>query len=184
VARDTVERVELLMNELEVQIEDRRVVPPAREAAKRAEHNGKGHEGVYCGTAIELQDGAIITGSNSPLMHAATSAVLNAIKHLAGIPDKIHLIAPNIIDAIGSMKKDMKDSKSVSLDLEEALIAVGASAPWNSAAKLAIEQLRNLRGCDMHITHIPTPGDEAGLRTLGVHLTSDPVFSSDSLYVM
>jgi len=182
--RETVERVELLMSELEIHVEDRRVVPPAWEAAKRAERNEKGHEGVYCGTAIELEDGTIITGNNSPLMHAATSAVLNAIKHLAEIPDKIHLIAPNIIEAIGDMKKDMKDGRSVSLDLEEALIAVGASAPWNSAAKLAIEQLRKLRGCDMHSTHIPTPGDEAGLRTLGINLTSDPFYSTDSLYVI
>lgn len=183
VDRETVERVELIMNELGVQVEDRRVVCPAREAAKRAECNKNGHEGVYCGTAIELRDGTIVTGNNSPLMHAATSAVLNAIKHLAEIPDRMHLIAPYIIEAIGNMKKDMKDGKSVSLDLEEALIAVGASTPSNSAAKLAIEQLRNLRGCDMHSTHIPTPGDEAGLRTLGVNLTSDPVFSTESLYV-
>ena len=183
VDRETVERVELIMNELGVQIEDRRVVRPARQVAQQAKANGKGHEGVYCGTAIELEDGTIITGNNSPLMHAATSAVLNAIKHLAEIPDRIHLIAPSIIAAIGDMKKDMRDSKSVSLDLEEALIAVSASAPLNSAAKLAIEQLRRLRGCDMHSTHIPTPGDEAGLRALEVHLTTDPVFSTDSLYI-
>ncbi|HIJ75037.1 MAG TPA: DUF1846 domain-containing protein [Candidatus Hydrogenedentes bacterium] len=184
VGRETVDRVELLMNELGIQIEDRRVVRPAREAAKRAACAGKGHEGVYCGTAIELRDGTIVTGNNSPLMHAATSAVLNAIKHLAGIPDRIHLIAPSIVEAIGDMKKVMKDGRSVSLDLEEALVAVAASAPLNSAAKLAIEQLKELRSCEMHITHIPTPGDEAGLRTLGVNLTSDPSFSSDSLYIM
>ncbi len=183
VDRETVERVELIMNELGIQVEDRRVVSPAREAAKQAEHKKKGHNGVYCGTAIELHDGAIITGSNSPLMHAATSAVLNAIKYLADIPDKIHLISPHILEAIGEMKRDMKDGKSISLDLEEALIAVGASTPLNSATKLAIEQLKNLKGCDMHMTHIPTPGDEAGLRTLGVNLTSDALFSTESLYV-
>lgn len=182
--RETVERVELIMSELGARVEDRRVVPSAREAAQQAEQDKKGHEGVYCGTAIELEDGAIITGNNSPLMHAATSAVLNAIKHLAEIPDKIHLISPNIIQAIGAMKKDIKDGKSISLNLEEALIAVGASAPFNSAVQLAIEQLENLRGCDMHSTHIPTPGDEAGLRTLGVNLTSDPFFSTDNLYLV
>ena len=184
VDRETVERVELIMNELDLQIEDRGVVRPARAAAKRAQRNKQGHEGVYCGTALELKDGTIVTGKNSPLMHASTSAILNAIKHLAEVPKKIHLIAPNIIEAIGDMKREMKDGKSISLDLEEALIAVGSSAPLNTAAKLAIEQLKHLRGCDMHITHIPTPGDEAGLRNLGVNLTSDPVFSTDSLYIM
>lgn len=182
--RETVERIELIMNELGVQIEDRRVVVPAREAAERAERNGKGNDGIYCGAAIELRDGTIITGCNSPLMHAATSTVLNAIKHLAEIPDRIHLISPNIIGAIGDMKRGMRDGKSISLDLEEAMIAVGASTPFNSATTLAIEQLKELRGCDMHMTHIPTPGDEAGLRTLGLNLTSDACFATESLYII
>lgn len=182
--RETVERVELIMNELGLQIEDRGVVVPAREAAERAERNQKGNDGIYCGAAIELQDGTIVTGCNSPLMHAATSTVLNAIKHLAEIPDKIHLISPNIIEAIGDMKRGMKDGKSISLDLEEAMIAVGASTPFNSATTLAIEQLKNLKGCDMHMTHIPTPGDEAGLRTLGLNLTSDACFATESLYII
>lgn len=117
-------------------------------------------------------------------MHAATSTVLNAIKHLAEIPDRIHLISPNIIEAIGDMKRGMRDGKSISLDLEEALIAVGASTPSNSATTLAIEQLKELKGCDMHMTHIPTPGDEAGLRTLGLNLTSDACFATESLYII
>lgn len=182
--RETVERVELIMNELGVQIEDRRVVVPAREAAERAERNQKGNDGIFCGAAIELRDGTIITGCNSPLMHAATSTVLNAVKHLAEIPDRIHLISPNIIEAIGDMKRGMRDGKSISLDLEEALIAVGASTPSNSATTLAIEQLKELKGCDMHMTHIPTPGDEAGLRTLGLNLTSDACFATESLYII
>ncbi|OQC08709.1 MAG: hypothetical protein BWX80_00194 [Candidatus Hydrogenedentes bacterium ADurb.Bin101] len=181
--QETVERVELIMNELGIQVEDRRPVIPAREAAARALSNNKGNDGIYCGAAIELKDGTIITGGNSPLMHAATSAVLNAIKHLAGIPDKIHLISPNIITAIGDLKKNIRDGKSISLDLEEALIAVGASMPSNPATSVAVEKLKHLNGCDMHMTHIPTPGDEAGLRRLGINLTSDPEFASESLYI-
>ena len=38
---------------------------------------GKGNNGIFCGAAIELRDGTIVTGKNSPLMHAATSLVLN-----------------------------------------------------------------------------------------------------------
>ena len=30
-----------------------------------------------------------------------------------------------------------------------------------------MEQLPLLRGCEAHMTHIPTPGDEKGLRQLG-----------------
>ena len=181
--RDTVERVELLMNELDVQVEDRNVVRAAREAAARATKTNKGNDGIFCGAAIELHDDTIITGCNSSLMHAATSTVLNAIKYLAEIPDKIHLISPHIIQAIGDMKRVIKNGKSISLDLEEALIAVGASMPFNSATTLAVEQLKHLKDCDMHLTHIPTPGDEAGLRALNINLTSDAVFATERLYI-
>ena len=47
----------------------------------------------------------------------------------------------------------------------------------------AIEQLKELENCEVHMTHIPTPGDEAGLRRLGVNLTSDPNFSSKNLFI-
>ncbi|NQU20639.1 MAG: DUF1846 family protein [Candidatus Nealsonbacteria bacterium] len=50
-------------------------------------------------------------------------------------------------------------------------------------AQLCVEKLKQLRGCDVHSTHIPTPGDEAGLRRLGVHLTSDPSFATKNLFV-
>jgi len=36
----------------------------------------------------------------------------------------------------------------------------------------------------MHMTHIPTPGDDTGLRRLGLNLTCDPQFSSSSLFVV
>jgi uncharacterized protein (UPF0371 family) len=69
------------------------------------------------------------------------------------------------------------------MDLLETLIALSISATTNSASQLAIEKLKELRGCEVHMTHIPTPGDEAGLRRLGVNLTSDPNFSSRNLFV-
>jgi len=67
--------------------------------------------------------------------------------------------------------------------MEEMMIALSVSASNNPAVKLAIEKLRKLRGCEMHITHIPTPGDEAGLRKLGINLTCDPNFSSKNLFI-
>jgi uncharacterized protein (UPF0371 family) len=72
--------------------------------------------------------------------------------------------------------------KSVSLDLDETLIALSISATTNPTAQEAMEKLRDLAGCEAHMTHIPTPGDEAGLRRLGVNLTSDAEFSTKSLF--
>ncbi len=59
----------------------------------------------------------------------------------------------------------------------------GISALSNPAAQVALEQLKKLRGCEVHMTHIPTPGDDAGLRKLGVDLTTDTDFSTRTLFV-
>lgn len=182
VDKDTVQRVELFLKELNVKPEDRRVVEPARQAAQEAYQRKKGDKGIFCGAAIELKDGKIVTGKNSPLMHAASSLILNAIKELAGIPDKINLLPPNIIDSIGNLKKNILRAKTVSLDLEETLISLSISAPINPTVQLAMIKLNELRGCEVHMTHIPTPGDEAGLKRLGVNLTSEPNFSTKNLF--
>jgi uncharacterized protein (UPF0371 family) len=183
VDKDTVERAELIMEELSVKPEDRKVVKFARQSAQEAEKKKKGNEGIFCGAAIELKDGTIITGKNSALMHATSSLVLNAIKHLAEIPDKIHLLSPNIIDSIRNLKENISNKKIVSLNLEEALIALSISAATNPTAQLAMEKLKEIQGCEVHMTHIPTPGDEAGLRKLGVNITIEPNFSSQWLFV-
>jgi uncharacterized protein (UPF0371 family) len=185
--RETVQRVELFMKDFNLEPEERSVVQPAREAAVTApvetRDYERGNEGIFCGAALELKNGKIITGSNSSLMHAATSMVLHAIKHLAEIPDKIKLLPPQITDSVKNLKTEILDEKSVSLDLEEALIAISISATNNPAAQLALEKLRELRDCEAHMTHIPTPGDEAGLRRLGINLTTDPNFSTNDLFI-
>jgi uncharacterized protein (UPF0371 family) len=180
--KDTVQRVELLMKDLGVNQEHRKVVGFARKAAEQAVQKEKGHKGIFCGAAIELMDGSIISGNNSSLMHAASSLVLKTIKHLAGIPDKIPLLSQNIIEAVGKLKRDILQSKNVSMDLEETMISLSIAAATNPTAQLALEKLKELEGCEVHITHIPTPGDEAGLRRLGVNLTSEPNFSTKNLF--
>ena len=179
----TVERVGRLLEVLHVRPEDRPVVEPARRAAEEAQRLDKGNEGVFCGAAIELADGHLVTGTNSPLMHAASSLVLNAVKRLAGVPGEIHLLAPSILEAASKMKRDIFGQKTVSLDLEETLFALGISVTANPMAQMCVDKLKELRGCEVHMTHIPTPGDEAGLRRLGVHLTTDPVFATKNLFV-
>ena len=179
----TVERIQRIMEGLRLEPENRPVVEPARQAAVEAQQQGKGNEGFYCGAAIQLKDGSVVTGKNSPLMHAASSLVINAVKRLAGVPADIHLLAPSIIESVARLKTDILGRKSVSLDLEETLLALGVSVTANPMAQLCVDALKELRGCDIHMTHIPTPGDETGLRRLGVHLTSDPSFATKDLFV-
>jgi uncharacterized protein (UPF0371 family) len=183
VSRQTVERAELLMEELGMKPENRRVVLPARDAAIDAQKMRKGKDGIYCGASIELHDGSIITGKNSNLLHASSSLILNAIKCLAGIPDDIHLLSPKITESIHGYKKDILNLKNLSLDLEETLIALSISATTNPTTEAAIKRIKDLRGCNVHLTHIPTPGDEAGLRKIGVNLTSDPNYATKNLFI-
>jgi len=181
--RETVQRVELIMKDLGIETSIRPIVLKAKEAAANAEEEGKGNDGIYCGGAIELTDGTMVTGKNSPLMHAASSLVLNAAKQLAGVPDTMPLLPGTIIESLAHFKKDVLQGKQVSLDLEETLIALSISATMNPAAQTAVEKLKELYNCEVHLTHMPTPGDEAGLRKLGVNLTSEPNFSTKCLFV-
>jgi uncharacterized protein (UPF0371 family) len=181
--KETVDKVVLLMEELSVKVTDRVVVESARKSADEAEANGKGNANIFCGAAIQLMDGRIVTGKNSNLMHASSSVVLNAVKILANIPDEILLLSPHVINQITSLKEGILNSESASLDLEETMIALSISATTNHTAELAMEKLKDLRNCEMHMTHLPPPGDEVGLKRLGVNLTTDGNFSSRNLFM-
>jgi len=182
--KETVDRVLLLMEELSVKITDRKVVEIARNSAIEAEKKNKGNEGIFCGAAMELADGSIVTGKNSNLMHAASSLILNAIKILAKIPDEIFLLSPQVINQIAKLKKGIFNSDSESLDLEETLIALTISATTNHTAELAMNKLTDLKGCEIHMTHIPTPGDNVGLKHLSINLTTDGKFTSKNLFII
>jgi uncharacterized protein (UPF0371 family) len=183
IEQNVVDRSASLLEKINLRPEARRVVEPARAAARDAERRNLGNEGICCGAAIELANGNIVTGKNSSLMHAASSMILNAIKQLAGVPDKLHLLAPSIIQSISTLKGRLLGGKKLSLNLDETLIALGISAASNPAAQLAMEQLPNLRGCEVHLTHLPTPGDEIGLKKIGVNATSDPNFPSKAFFI-
>jgi len=181
---ETVHRLQALMEEFELKPTHRPGVVAARESALVArDQPDKGHKGVYSAAAIQLADGRMVTGKNSPLMHAASALVLNALKELAGIPAHLDLLSPAVIDAIGGLRKDVLGRDSLSLNLGETLLALATSTTTNPIAAQAMQQLGELRGCEVHMTHLPTPGDEKGLRDLGVHLTCDPNFATNKLFV-
>ena len=182
--KETVEKIVLLMEEVDVEPESRKVVKPARRAAGEVKKKGKRIPEIRCGASMELQNGCIITGKNSFMMSASSSLVLNAIKQLAEIPDRIHLLSPNILKHIGNLKKDILGLKLEFLDLQETLTALSMSVATNPTAEFAMEKLKELEGCEVHLTHIPGPGDEVGLRRLKVNLTTDGNFPSRDLCML
>ena len=182
--RDSVNRADALMRKLDLKTEDRIPVEAARQAAQVAKEAGKGKAGgeIVSGAAVQLADGRIVTGRNSDELHAASAMMLNAIKVLAGIPAQIPLIAPGIINSITHVKHDILKGGYTSLNLDEALIGLAISSTTNPAAQIAAEKLNELRGCEVHMTHMATPGDEAGLRRLGCRYTSDPFYATNALF--
>ena len=177
-----VEIVERLMHQLHLKPEDRPVVQPARQAAHDASLTHT-LEGVACGAALQLPDGQIVQGKNSPSLHAAAATVLNAVKRLAGIPQERHLLAPETIASVTHMKQGILKGKYGSLNLDETLVSLAICAATDPAAKAALERLADLRDCEMHLSHMLTPGDEAGLRRLGIRATNDPLFATAELFV-
>ena len=192
--RASLDKADLLCKELGIGPEYRPVVPAARQAAEdaraaaesRVQGAGapaRGEESAFCGAALQLPAGEIVTGKNSRLLHAATAAVLNGVKRLAGVPDSIPLLSPLVIESIERLKGEILRGRNPSLDVDEALIALSIGATLTPMVQACLDQLHKLRGCQMHLSHVPTPGDEAGLRKLGIELTSDPVYASKRLFM-
>ena len=181
---DCMSRAKMLMDSLSLKTEDRLVAAAARDAAEAARQQGKGKAGglIVSAAALQLHNGQIVTGRNSDVLDACSSVILNAVKLLAGIPDSLPLLAPTILQSIAHMKRDILNGGYTSLNLDEALIALAISATTNPAAALAMEKLGELATCEVHMTHMVTPGDEAGLRRLCCRYTSDPFYASTNLF--
>ena len=162
------ERAAVIMAKAGIKVEDRPVVAPARQ---RAEETGEP------ASAMQLHDGTIITGRTAPLLGCSAAMLLNALKHLAGIDDDIHLLSPESIEPIQTLKTKHLGSKNPRLHTDEVLIALSVSAAKDDNARKALEQIKELAGCDVHTTTILGSVDEGIFRNLGVLVTSDPVFA-------
>lgn len=181
VDKETFERAKLIMEELGLKPGDRRVVAPARERAARLKEESSENE-ICSAIAIELNDGTILTGKGSHLMHATAAVILNAVKYLANISDEIFLISPIVLEPIQNLKSKTLHDKNASLNSEEILIALSICAATNPTAQVALKKLAMLKGCQAHSTTILSGNDDDVLRKLGVDVTSDPEYQSESLY--
>ncbi len=171
--QQTLDQVEMIMNKVGAKETDRKVVEPARSIAKKGEEEKKGNNGIFCGSALELADGTIVTGKNSSLFHAESAVIFNAIKVLAEISDEIHLLPATVIQDINNLKTKILGEKTESLNVEETLIALSVSTSTNPVASKCVKMLKELRGCELHTTHLLSKGDEGGLRKLGINVTTD-----------
>jgi len=170
----TAHRIEGLMREVGITIEDRPVVKAAKE--KQA------LRGVPA-LAIEMPDGKIVTGRHGDNISAAAAAIINALKHLSEIKDSIHLISPMVLEPIMKMKSTVLSSSGNKLNLEESLIALSMCAATNPMVSAVLTRLSDLKGLEAHSTVMLSPADEAVFRNLGINVTCEPEFESKNLYI-
>ncbi len=167
ISDDVVYKTELLMKKAVIFESDRPVITAAKEKAVKSGASA---------AAIELPDGRIVTGRSTNLLGSSAGLVLNALKALAGIEDDVHLISPQILEPIQSLKTKHLGSHNPRLHIDEALIALSICAPADNRAKLAMEQLDKLRGCDFHSSVMLSSIDEKILKRLGLYVTCEPIY--------
>ena len=165
--KDEVYKQELIMKQAKITVDDRGVVPVAN---KLAEETGS------AAAALELPDGTIVTGSTSDLLGPSSAVLLNAIKILGGIDKKTHLISRTFIEPIQKLKTQYLGSKNPRLHTDEVLIALSMCAVSDPNAKLALQQLPKLAGCQLHTSAILSAVDMNTFKKLGIEFTNEAVY--------
>ena len=160
-----VDKIKLLMTQLKIDINYRKVVAAAREVENDTDETA---------TAIELEDGTIITGKTGSLLGPSAGCIMNAIKYLAGIHRDLDILSPDCILPIQTLKIKYFGSKNPRLHPDEVLIALSTNAYHDETAELALKQLPKLKGCQVHTTAALSPVDRNTFKRLGCIVTFEP----------
>lgn len=131
---------------------------------------------------MELEDGRIITGKTTNLLGASAALLLNVLKELAGLDHELHIISPESIEPIQTLKVDYLKSKNPRLHTDEVLIALSTSAAESEEARLALSQLPKLNGCQAHTSVMLSDVDIKMFKKLGVQLTCEAIYETDQIY--
>ena len=170
---EIVYQLELLMRQAGATEEMRPVIAAAE---GRAEETGEP------AVAIQLPGGEVVTGKTSELMGASSSALLNALKRLAGIEEEAHLITREAIEPIQMLKVSHLGSQNPRLHSDEVLIALAISAATDPQAAKALDSLDRLRECEAHSSVILSAADSGTYQKLGLRLTCSPQYQTNKLY--
>ena len=159
-------KIELIMKQAKISPNDRPVVPAAIELAK---------ETGAPAAAMELPNGKIVLGKTKELLGASAAVLLNAVKELGGIDHSIDLISPESIAPIQELKVRYLGGVNPRLHTDEVLIALSTCAATDDNARIALEQLPKLRGCQVHTTVMLSNVDKNIFKKLGIDVTCEPV---------
>ena len=160
-----VNKIALLFKQAKIDTSYRKTTVAAKE---RAEKSGRPS------SAIELEDGTIITAESGELLGPSAALLLNALKHLAGIDHSIKLIPQVMIEPIQHTKTSYLRSHNPRLHTDEVLVALSVLSTHDENCRRALEMLPQLNGCQVHSTVMLGEVDRKIFKKLGVGLTCDP----------
>ena len=170
-SKETLNKLELIMSQAGLSVEDRAVV---NAALKR--EGDTGHPAM----AIQLDDGTIVTGKTTDLLGAASAALLNSLKVLGGIEHELHLVSPKAIEPIQRLKTNYLGSRNPRLHTDEILSALSTSAASDVNAERAMAQIPKLKGLEAHSSVLLSSVDEQVFKRLGIHLTCDGKYETEN----
>ena len=165
-SENEVSRISLLMKRAKITTADRKTTVVAKERLE------KSHVAT---AAIELPDGTLLSAETSPLLGPSAALLLNALKHLAGIADNVKLIPKQMISPIQKTKVTYLHGHNPRLHTDEVLVAISMMSLIDENCKMALDQLPNLFGAQVHSTVMLSEVDRKTFNKLGIGLTCDPV---------
>lgn len=161
-----VNKLVLLMKKAKITTAYRKTTIAAKE---RMERSG------LATAAIELDDGTILTGETSSLLGPSAALLLNSLKHLAGIAHNVKLIPQTMIEPIQKTKVTYLHGRNPRLHTDEVLVAISMMSLIDENCKMALDQLPNLAGAQVHSTVMLSEVDRKTFSKLGIGVTCDPV---------
>ena len=164
--QEEISKIKLLFTQANISLETRRVVGAAKARCQETGHS--------C-SAIELSDGTIITAQSGPLLGCSAALLLNATKYLAGIDHDVKLIPQSMIEPIQKTKINYLGGKNPRLHTDEVLVALSVLSDTDENCSRALQQLPNLRGCQVHTTVMLSDIDRKIFKKLSVGLSCEPV---------
>ena len=161
-----VNKIALIMKQAKLTTEYRRTTVAARDRKEMWDCPA---------AAIELEDGTIITAGSSELLGPSAALILNATKHLAGIPHEVKLIPQSMIEPMQRTKVSFLHGRNPRLHTDEVLVALSLLSTTDENCRRALEQLPKFDGCQVHSTVMLSEVDRKIFKKMGIGLTCDPV---------
>lgn len=164
----------LLLSKLNGSINERRCVKPCLDKAKK--------ENAPV-TSIELEDGTVISGKRTDLLTSCSAMLINALKYLSNIDDKILLISKETVKEINALRGEYSKDYHYRLHASEVLLTLAIQRQTNPLAETALSKLSELKGAQVHSSALLGKSELDTLKRLGMDVSEEPVSFAGKLNI-